>query len=75
VESGETVQEAAIEAPDMDAYWVAHAAHRQSGDLEAATSVLAEDCVLIQPFQPRVSEAAVSTPHALIVPSLRWDSL
>jgi ketosteroid isomerase-like protein len=55
VESGETVQEAAIEAPDMDAYWAAHAAHRQSGDLEAATSVLAEDCVLFQPFQPPIS--------------------
>ena len=51
---GETVQEA-TEAPDMDAFWAAHVAHRQSGDLQAATSVLAEDCVLFEPFQPPVS--------------------
>ncbi len=55
VENSETVQEPAIEAPDMNAYWAAHVAHRQSGDLEAAISILAEDCVLFEPFQPPVS--------------------
>lgn len=55
VESGDTAQEPAIEAPDMDAYWAAHAAHRQRGDLEAALGILAEDCVLLEPFQPPVA--------------------
>jgi ketosteroid isomerase-like protein len=53
-ESSETVQPA-IETPDMNAYWAAHVAHRQSGDLEGAISILAEDCVLFEPFQPPVS--------------------
>lgn len=44
-----------IETPEMDAYWATHAAQRQSGDLEAALSILAEDCVLYEPFSPPVS--------------------
>lgn len=48
VDSSEAVQEPAIEVPDMNAYWAAHVAHRQSGDLEAATSILAEDCLLFE---------------------------
>lgn len=55
MERGETAREPVIEAPDMDAYWAAHVAHRQSGDLEAALSILADDSVLLEPFQPPVS--------------------
>ena len=47
--------EPAIEAPDMNALWATHAAHRQRGDLHAATSIMAEDCVLFEPFQAPVS--------------------
>jgi len=54
-ESDGAVPEPVIEAPDMNAFWATHAAHRQRGDLDAATSILAEDCVLVEPFQPPVS--------------------
>ena len=39
----------------MNAFWATHAAHRQRGDLESATRILAEDCILLQPFQPPVA--------------------
>jgi len=54
-ESDGPVSEPAIDAPDLNAFWAAHVAHRQKGDVDAATSVLAEDCVLFEPFQPPVS--------------------
>lgn len=54
-ESRAAAPEPAIEAPDMNALWAAHAAHRQRGDLDAAIGILAEDCVLFEPFQPPVS--------------------
>lgn len=54
VDSGET-QEAPIEPPDMEAYWAAHVAARQSGDLDAALAILAEDAVLYEPFAPPVA--------------------
>ncbi len=47
--------EPAIEAPDMNAFWATHAAHKQRGDLDAAISIMAEDCVLFEPFQAPVS--------------------
>jgi ketosteroid isomerase-like protein len=54
VESDGALPEPAIKAPDMNAFWATHVAHRQRGDLDAATSILAEDCVLFEPFRPPV---------------------
>ncbi len=51
-QNGGAVPEPVIEAPDMSVYWATHAANVVSGDVEAATGILAEDCVLVEPFQP-----------------------